>query len=140
MVINIKLLMNNDKLKNSNKIFDFRIYNYKKWKTYWLNICKSWNIFYIKYYTIVNSPFQTFSIFNKSECNIFINWLELYSFSIDSSITYSSSIFNNNIDIEKKIFAGIDDFKKLKGLLDKCLWINDNVKMQPLETLYIKKF
>ena len=138
-IINIKLLMNNDKLKNSNKIFDFRIYNYKKWKTYWLNICKSWNIFYIKYYTIVNSPFQTFSIFNKSECNIFINWLELYSFSVEQTQPYNSSIFNDNINNNLKILAGIHDFKKLKLLVEKCDWLNKNIKLQPLTSIYSNK-
>jgi hypothetical protein len=136
----IKNFIKNDYYKNSEKLFNFRILQYFKWKNYWNNIIKSWKKFYKKYKSVSTSPFQAFIKFNYEECDIFINWLELYSFSIDSSITYSSTIFNNNIDIEKKISAGIDDFKKLKGLLDKCLWINNNVKMQPLETLYIKKF
>jgi len=130
----------NDYYKNSNKLFNFRILQYNKWKNYWNNIIISWKKFYKKYEYISASPFQSFIKFNYDECDIFINWLELYSFSIDSTIIYSSAIFNNNINIEKKISAGIDDFKKLKYLLDKCLWINDNVRMQPLETMYIKKF
>jgi hypothetical protein len=138
-IINIKLLMNNDKLKNSNKIFDFRIYNYKKWKTYWLNICKSWNIFYNKYNSVVNSPFQAFSTFNKSECDIFINWLELYSFSVEQTQSYNSSIFNDNINNNLKILAGINDFKKLKLLVEKCNWLNKNIRLQPLISIYSNK-
>lgn len=136
----VKEFIESNYYKNSNKLSNFRILQYSKWKSYWNNIIKSWMIFFTKYRDISASPFQAFIKFNYEECDIFINWLELYSFSIDSSITYSSAIFNNNIDIEKKISAGIDDFKKLKVILDKSLWINDNVKMQPLETMYIKKF
>lgn len=138
-ISNIKLLLNNNKLKNNTKIFNFRIYNYGKWKTYWLNICKSWNIFYDKYNNEVNSPFQAFSIFDKKECDIFINWLELYSFSVEQTKPYDSSIFNNDININLKILAGINDFKKLKLLIEKCDWVNKKIKLQPLISIYSNK-
>ena len=137
-IINIKIIVDNNKLKNSNKIFNFRIYNYRKWKIYWLNICKSWDLFYNKYKNDVQSPFQAFSKFNKSECDIFINWLELYSFSVEQTKPYNSMIFNNNIN-NRKILSGIYDFKKLKLLVEKCDWLNKKIKAQPLISIYSNK-
>jgi len=134
----IKIILDNNKLKN-NKIFNFRIYNYGKWKTYWINICKSWYIFYNKYKNDVHSPFQLFSKFNKQECDIFINWLELYSFSVEQTKPYNVMIFNNNINNSLKILAGIDDFKKLKLLVEKCDWLNKKIKVQPLISIYSNK-
>ena len=134
----INNILNTNKLKNTNKIFNFRIYNYNKWKKYWLNIHKSWNIFYLKFSNDVDTPFQAFSSFNKEECNIFINWLELYSFSVEQTIPYDSSIFNNNINNNLKILAGINDFKTLKLILNKCNWINNNIIRQPLNSIFIK--
>ena len=64
-----------------------------------------WNIFYTKYHTNVNSPFQAFCLYDKKECNVFINWLELYSFSVEQTKTYNSSIFNDNINNNLKILA-----------------------------------
>lgn len=138
-IINIKIILEDDKLKNNNKIFNFRVYNYRKWKTYWLNICNSWNVFYDKYKNDVKSPFQAFSKFDKRECDIFINWLELYSFSVEQTKTYSSSIFDNNINNNLKIHAGIDNFKKLKLLVEKCDWQNKKIKSQPLISIYSAK-
>ena len=120
-------------------MFNFRVYNYKRWKTYWTNICKSWNIFYTKYHTNVNSPFQAFCLYDKKECNVFINWLELYSFSVEQTKTYNSSIFNDNINNNLKILAGINDFKKLKMLVEKCDWYNKNIKRQSLVSIYSEK-
>ncbi len=136
---NINNILKNNKLKNSNKIFNFRIYNYKKWKIYWNNIYISWNKYYSKYNTIVDTPFRAFSLFTKKECDIFINWLELYSFSVQQIQTYNVSIFNNNINNNLKILAGINDFKKLKYILYKCEWLNDNIKNQPLLSIYDEK-
>lgn len=138
-IIDIKIILDNNKLKNSNKIFDFRIYNYGKWKTYWLNICKSWDIFYNKYKDDTFSPFQVFSKFNKQECDTFINWLELYSFSVEQTKPYNAMIFNNNINNSLKILTGIDDFKKIKLLVEKCDWLNKKIKAQPLISIYSNK-
>ncbi len=136
---NIKSILNNNKLKNNSKIFNFRIYDYKKWKIYWLNIIKSWKTFYNKFNNLTDTPFLAFSLFNKNECDVFINWLELYSFSVEQTKTYNSSIFDNNIDNSIKILAGIDDFKILKSIVSKCEWLNNNIKNQPLISFYNEK-
>ena len=93
--------------------------------------------FYEKFRDVVDSPFSAFIIYDKDECDLFINWLELYSFSINQTFIYSSSIFNNKLT-EEKILAGVDSFKKLKILLEKCEWINIKIKEQPISSIYIK--
>lgn len=134
----IEKLLNNNTYKNSNRLsFNYRVMNYTKWKNYWKNICYSWNKFYQKFSNKVDSPFLAFYIYDKNECDLFINWLELYSFSINQSFMYSSNIFNNKL-IEEKILTGIDSFKKLKLLLEKCEWINDDIKRQPLVSIYME--
>ena len=134
----IEKLLNTNTYKNSNRLlYNYRIMNYVKWKNYWKNICKSWKKFYEKFRDVVDSPFSAFIIYDKDECDLFINWLELYSFSINQTFIYSSSIFNNKLT-EEKILAGVDSFKKLKILLEKCEWINIKIKEQPISSIYIK--
>ena len=48
---------------------------------------------------------------------------------------YNSSIFNNKLS-EEKIVKGIDNYKKLKLLLENAEWININIKNQPLISIY----
>lgn len=117
----IKNIMDKNKYKNNDKLFN-------KWKRYWLNIYKSWRIFYDTYNTKSPGPFQAFNLFDYNQCDKFITWLELYSFSI---------IFNNEINKDIKELAGIDDFKKIKTIFDKCEWINNSIKSQLLTTKYL---
>ncbi len=108
------------------------IRNYKKWYDYWLNVYESWKYFYNKYKHISISPFLTFSVFNTDDCEIFINWLELYSFTY---IEYNNFVFNE-INNTKQEIAGIKDFKKLKKMVNNVIWINEDVKLQPLISIY----
>ena len=134
-ILGIKTLLNSNEYKISNRIFNWRVRDYNIWKIYWKNICKSWKKFNEKYSSIVTGPFYAFSLYNKIECNLFINWLELYSFSINQTMVYNSSIFNNKLS-EKKNVTGIDNFKKLKSLLEKAEWINFNIIRQPIRSIF----
>jgi hypothetical protein len=134
-ILGIETLLNSNEYKMSNRIFNWRVRDYNIWKIYWKNICKSWKKFNEKYSSIVTGPFFAFSLYNKIECNLFINWLELYSFSIDQTMVYNSSIFNNKLS-EKKNVTGIDNFKKLKSLLEKAEWINFNIIRQPIRSIF----
>ena len=134
-ILGIEKLLNNNIYKISNRIFNWRVSNYNKWKIYWKNICKSWKIFNEKYSSLVSGPFYAFSLYDKKECELFINWLELYSFSINQTIEYNSSIFNNKLS-EKNTLIGINNFKKLKLLLEKAEWLNSNITYQPIKSIY----
>jgi hypothetical protein len=50
-------------------------------------------------------------------------------------MVYNSSIFNNKLS-EKKNVTGIDNFKKLKSLLEKAIWINFNIIRQPIRSIF----
>lgn len=134
-ILGIEYLLNNNVYKISNRIFNWRVRNYNNWKIYWKNICKSWKKFNEKYSSIVSGPFYAFSLYDKKECDLFLNWLELYSFSINQTMEYNSSIFNNKL-LEKKILAGVNNFKKLKSLLEKAEWLNSNIISQPIRSIY----
>ena len=98
----------------------------------------SFNQLYFKFKDEYNGPFDAFEKYNIDECQMFINWLELYSFSVEQTIQYNSSIFNNNINENLKILAGINDFKILKSILEKCEWVNNNINEQALNSIFLK--
>ena len=64
-----------------------------------------------------------------------MNWLELYSYSMNQLRIYNSSIFNNKLS-EQKIVKGFNNYKKLKSLLEKAEWINIDIKNQSLISIY----
>lgn len=104
------------------------IRNYSRWYNYWINIYESWNYFKDKYLEISPTPFRSFSFFNYNECDEFINWLELYSFKY---LNYNQFIFNN-INNSIREMAGIILFRKLKTAVNNVVWINNNIKSQPI--------
>jgi hypothetical protein len=104
------------------------IRNYSRWYNYWINIYESWNYFKDKYVRVSPTPFRSFSFFNYNECDEFINWLELYSFKY---LNYNQFIFNN-INNSIREMAGILLFKKLKTAVNNVVWINNNIKSQPI--------
>jgi len=104
------------------------IRNYSRWYNYWINIYESWNYFKDKYVGVSPTPFRSFSFFNYNECDEFINWLELYSFKY---LNYNQFIFNN-INNSIREMAGILLFKKLKTAVNNVVWINNNIKSQPI--------
>jgi hypothetical protein len=57
------------------------------------------------------------------------------SYTIHQLRIYNSSIFNNKLS-EEKILKCLDNYKKLKSLLEKAEWININIKNQPLISIY----
>ena len=109
--------------------------DYNTLKIYWKHICKSWKRFYEKFSSIVPGVFLAFSVYDKNECSLFMNWLELYSYSMNQLRIYNPSIFNNKL-YEEKIVKGLDNYKKLKSLLEKAEWINIDIKNQPLISIY----
>jgi len=110
---------------------NYKIRNFYKFKIYWDNLYKSWNNFYNKFHEISPSPFRSFSYFNHEECNLFINWLELYSFSY---IEYNTSIFEEF----NGTIAGINEFKELKNLIESVYWINTNINSQSFVSILKK--
>jgi hypothetical protein len=110
------------------------IRNYTKWKNYWNNIYNYWKIFYNKYLLLSPTPFRSFIFFNYDECHEFINWLELYSLKYHN---FNSFIFNN-IPNNKTYNAGIKLFKKLRNTVNNVYWINNNIKSQPIISIYNK--
>jgi hypothetical protein len=136
-IIDIEILLNNNnyKLSNINFNFNFCTRDYNTLKIYWKHICKSWKKFYEKFSSIVPGVFLAFSVYDKNECSLFMNWLELYSYSMNQLRIYNPSIFNNKL-YEEKIVKGLDNYKKLKSLLEKAEWINIDIKNQPLISIY----
>jgi hypothetical protein len=110
---------------------NYKIRDFTKFKLYWNNLYKSWNYFYEKYFEKAPSPFKAFSFFNYDECGLFINWLELYSFTY---LDYNTNIFSEY----NGTIAGVNDFKKLKKLIENVHWINTKIKQQPLSSIYNK--
>jgi hypothetical protein len=110
---------------------NYKIRDFTKFKLYWNNLYKSWNYFYEKYFEKAPSPFKAFSFFNYDECGLFINWLELYSFTY---LDYNTNIFSEY----NGTIAGVNDFKKLKKLIENVHWINTKIKEQPLLSIYNK--
>jgi len=110
---------------------NYKIRIFSKFKIYWDNLYKSWNNFYNKFLEISPSPFRSFSYFNHEECNLFINWLELYSFSY---IEYNTSIFEEF----NGAIAGINEFKELKNLIESVYWINTNINSQSFVSILKK--
>lgn len=110
---------------------NYKIRDFTKFKLYWNNLYKSWNYFYEKYFEKAPSPFKAFSFFNYDECGLFINWLELYSFTY---LDYNTNIFSEY----NGTIAGVNDFKKLKKLIENVHWINTKIKQQPLLSIYNK--
>jgi len=110
------------------------IRNYTKWKNYWNNIYNYWKIFYNKYLLLSPTPFRSFIFFNYDECHEFINWLELYSLKYHN---FNSFIFNN-IPNNKTQNAGIKLFKKLRNTVNNVYWMNNNIKSQPIISIYNK--
>jgi hypothetical protein len=113
---------------------DIMIRNYKRWSNYWNNIYISWKHFYNKYSLISPTPFQSFNFFNYDECHEFINWLELYSLTY---YNFNSFVFNN-IPNNKMQNAGIKIFKQLRNSVNNVYWINNNIKFQPIVSIYNK--
>ena len=113
---------------------DIMIRNYKRWSNYWNNIYNSWKHFYNKYSVISPTPFQSFNFFNYDECHEFINWLELYSLKY---YNFNSFVFHN-IPNNKMQNAGIKIFKQLRNSLNNVYWINNNLKFQPIVSIYNK--
>ena len=113
---------------------DIMIRNYKRWTNYWNNIYNSWKHFYNKYSSISPTPFQSFNFFNYDECHEFINWLELYSLKY---YNFNSFVFNN-IPNNKMQNAGIKIFKQLRNSVNNVYWINNNIKFQPIVSIYNK--
>jgi hypothetical protein len=110
---------------------NYKIRDFTKFKLYWNNLYKSWNYFYEKYFEKAPSPFKAFSFFNYDECGLFINWLELYSFTY---LDYNTNIFSEY----NGTIAGVNDFKKLKKLIENVHWINTKIKEQLLLSIYNK--
>ena len=123
---NIKILLDKEDNSNlENNFFNYRIYDKNGWNFFWKNICKSWKIFYEKYYIEkkMSSPFLSYDLYNNEDCEYFINWLEIYNLSMHN---YNSKIFNERFNID----IGQDEFKELVQLSNKAIYILDNIKLQ----------
>jgi len=79
------------------------ILNIELWKKYWLIIEKSFNELYKQFGEKTKGPFEAFKYYNKNNCIVFLNWLELYSFSCKLFDKVSYDFYNNNGSIIKNI-------------------------------------
>ncbi len=119
----IKISNNTGKNMNYNT---FTIRNINKWKKYWNKIYESWINFKLKYKTLNETPFRSFSIFNEKNCNDYLGWLEIYSYTFTNfnKIIYYHFL-NKNYYIPK-----IKIFNKLKDIINNVKWINNKIISQ----------
>ena len=119
----IKIIENRKNIKNNK---NWRKINRDAWLKYWIAIYKSWTKFKIKYFDNKEyplTPFGSFVIYDKHDCEFFTDWLELYSHTYFKFNNINRYIFNNKI-VE---IPGLKDFREIKSLLNSCKWINNNM-------------
>jgi len=68
-------------MAGKNNILSSNIRNLDTWILYWKIIKKSFNYLYTRFKDNSIGPFDAFKYYNEEECQMFINWLELYSLS-----------------------------------------------------------
>ena len=116
-------------IKNGkNNILSSNIRNLNTWELYWTMIKNSYNQLYFKFKDKYNGPFDAFEKYNIDECQMFINWLELYSL----SKYYEKTKYNFYIENGTKhtfIIPYKQEFINILGLLKNSEWIIDNLQM-----------
>ncbi len=125
----IKLSNNIGKNINYNK---FVIRNINKWKKYWKTIYNSWIKFKNKYENISLSPFRAFMYFNELNCDDFVGWLELYSYTFTN---FNKIIYYNFLGKRFEI-PNIKTFNQLKEIINNVEWINKIIV--PQQDTFIK--
>jgi hypothetical protein len=120
------------------------IRNLNIWKLYWVMIKNSFNQLYFKFKNEYIGPFDAFKKYNIYECQMFINWLELYSL----SKYYEKTKYNFYIENGTKhtfIIPYKQEFINLLSLLKNSVWIidklqlcNSNIEINSLNKLYKK--
>lgn len=115
--------INNSVIMNYNR---FEIRNINKWKKYWTTIFNSWNIFENKFNKAM-TPFSAFKFFNENEnCNDFIDWLELYSFTFfNFNKVFVYKFFNYTYEIPE-----LRTFIQLREILNNVVWTNNDIREQ----------
>ncbi len=120
--LTIKHIMN-----NKNNISNLDIKNIDTWIKYWKIIQKSFNFLYVRFKDLSNGPFDAFKHYNSAECQMFINWLELYSL----SRYYEKTSYNFYIKNGTKhtfIIPYKSEFINLLNLLKNVEWIIENLQ------------
>lgn len=110
----------------------FVIRNINKWKKYWESIFSSWKIYKNKYEKQSSSPFRAFATFNENNCNEYLGWLEIYSYTF---INYNKVIYYNFLNKKYEI-PHIKIFNKLKEIINNVNWINNTITSQ--QDIFIK--
>ena len=125
----IKMINECKEIKNNK---NWRVIDQNKWIKYWNTIYNSWTHFKMKYYDETEfqyTPFRSFIMYDKNDCALFCDWLELYSHTYMNFMNINTYVFNNQI----QEIPGIKDFSKLKILLNSCKWINNDVHSTPFK-------
>jgi len=127
-----------------NNILSLNIRNLNIWKLYWKMIKNSFNQLYFKFKNEYIGPFDAFEKYNIYECQMFINWLELYSL----SKYYEKTKYNFYIENGTKhtfIIPYKQEFINLLSLLKNSVWVidnlqlcNSNIEINSLNKLYKK--
>jgi hypothetical protein len=125
----IKLIKN-----GQNNILSNEIRNIDIWILYWRIIQKSFEEIYFKFKDIYIGPFSAFEKYNKNDCQMFINWLELYSLSRYYEKTNYIFYTENGIK-QQFIIPYKEEFNKLLEIIKKSIWILEDLQNYNSESL-----
>jgi hypothetical protein len=110
-----------------NNILSSEIRNIDIWILYWTMIKKSFERLYFKFKDVYIGPFSSFEKYNKNDCQIFINWLELYSLSRYYEKTNYIFYIENGTK-QEFIIPYKEEFRKLLNIIKKSIWILENLQ------------
>lgn len=116
---------NNILYKQKQKIYDIEL-----WKRYWIIVKKSFDELYQIYGDKCNGPFNAFKYYNDNNCRIFINWIELYSFSCRLFENYLYTFYDKNGKINNNVKIPFKkDFLNLVEIFRDIIWKIDNLQL-----------
>lgn len=128
-------------IKEGNNVLN-NIKNLDTWILYWKIIKKSFDYIYNKFSSKYIGPFDAYNEYDHTECQMFINWLELYSLSKYYEKT-NYNFYLENGTTHTFIIPYKKEFLNLLNLLKKSDWIienlqidNGNININALNRLY----
>lgn len=110
-----------------NNILSSEIRNIDIWILYWTMIKKSFEKIYFKFKDSYIGPFSVFEKYDRSDCQMFINWLELYSLSRYYEKTNYIFYIENGIK-QEFIIPYKEEFSKLLDIIKKSIWILEDLQ------------
>ena len=110
-----------------NNILSSEIRDIDIWILYWTMIKKSFEEIYFKFKDSYIGPFSAFEKYDKNDCQMFINWLELYSLSRYYEKTNYIFYTENGIK-QQFIIPYKEQFNKLLDIIKKSIWILEDLQ------------